>query len=279
MSTKKGWVKRRLSHVKQDSPLWADLADAIETLIADHVDVYLDRLKRRVSLFDSNKEDLKVALTELGDFFAFGDVEDEDIALMIMQREDEIHQKRTIYPLTGTLNREFGGLNVTWEPFYAPADQEAYPYGSRFVIESELAQELIPREDWFLTSRGVIRVPLQDVYRVFGYGNEGMAIFEEKIRRIIHPLIPLRIACDGQQYYLHFNLSERLEMLSVVKSHVEQLPLVDAEAQETANVGDNQVNSRLQIIGATGTTPTGEIYVMDETPIDSLDTDYNSRFF
>lgn len=275
----KGWVKRRLTKAKQESPLWADLADSIESMIATHVDTYLDRLKRRVSLFDAHKEDLKVALTELGDFFAFGDVEDEDIALMIMQREDEIHQKRTIYPLTGTLNREFGGLNVTWEPFYAPADQELYPYGSRFVIEREIEQEQIPREDWFLTSRGIIRVPLHDVYRVFGYGNEGMAIFEERIRRIIHPLIPLRIVCDGQQYYLHYKLSERIEFLNIIESNIAQFPLVSHEAQETPGIDDNQVENRLKIIGATGNTPTGELYLMDEIPIDSLDTDFNAQFF
>ncbi|GAL07957.1 phage protein [Photobacterium aphoticum] len=139
------WIKNRLTKAKQESPLWSDLADSIQSVIGTHVETYLDRLKRRVSLFDADKEDLQVILTELGDFFALGDVEDDDIALTVMQRQDEIHQKRTIYPLTNTINREFGGMNVTWEPLYAPIDQVKYPYGSRLVIESELEQELIPR--------------------------------------------------------------------------------------------------------------------------------------
>lgn len=269
------WVKNRLTKEKQKSPLWADLADAIQTVIGNHVDTYLDRIKRRVSLFDAHPDDIKVLLSELGDFFAFGEVEPEDIPILVMQREDEIHQKRTIYPLTNTLNREFGGMDVTWEPFYAPVDQEAYPYGTRLVIESELEQELIPREDWFLTSRGVIRVPLQDVHAMYGDGHEGMLIFEEKIRRIVHPLIPLRIVCEGQQYHLHYSLTEWIETLVIARSDIEQMPLVDLEAAEDNDLTQSEVSNTLSIVGATGEAPTGEVYRMDIVPIDSFDTDFN----
>lgn len=211
---KKSWLRNQLTKAKQAAPMWADFIDAVQEIIERHAEQYLDRAKRRVSLFDADKQDLEVMLRELGDFFALGDVSDENLPLVIMQRQDQIHSKKTIYPLVNTLIREFRGVTVTWEPLFAPVDQETWPYGARLLIEREIGDTEIPVNDWFMTSRGVIRVPLNQVRRSYGNGEgsqEAIDEFESIIKRVIYPLVPLRIVCDGQQYFLSFDLVEFME--------------------------------------------------------------------
>lgn len=87
-----------------------------------------------------------------------------------MQRKDGIHFKKTIYPLISTLAREFKGLRVKLERIYTPVDQERFPYGTFLVPESESGLELelqngLNPSDIFLTSRGAIRIPLNDTTR------------------------------------------------------------------------------------------------------------------
>ncbi|WP_413113447.1 hypothetical protein [Thaumasiovibrio sp. DFM-14] len=209
------WLKGQLPPRKRSSELWADLADAVQEVLDTHVSGLLNRLEGLASLFSMSEEDLEVRLNEMGELFALGWVEPEDRALSVLQRTDEVRMKGTAYPIENTLRREFEGLNVTWERLYAPKDQDEYPYGTYLVREADLHNEPIPEDDWFLTSRGVIRVRLDEVFTVFhdditGEGGTDDAIdaFEAQIARVIHPLIPLHIAFDGQQYYIHYTLIE-----------------------------------------------------------------------
>ncbi|MCG3884091.1 hypothetical protein I3271_05275 [Photobacterium leiognathi] len=212
----KGWLKNRLTPVKQKSAMWSAFADSVQSLVDKNTTPLLDRLKNRTSMFNMAKEDLDVVVFELGKFFTLGDVSDSDLPLVIMQREDEIHQKRTVYPLINTLNREFGGLGVSWEPLYAPTDLETYPYGSKFSIKSELNKESIPKEDWFLTSRGVIRVNINEIRNAFGDSSDPVTEFERRVLRVIYPLIPLRIVCDGRQYFIGFEVNEAKEFIRLI---------------------------------------------------------------
>lgn len=218
-----------------------DFATALQDLITAHAEQYLIRLKKRPSLFEADKRDLDTLLQELGNFFAIGEVDDENLALTIMQRQDQIHLKRTVYPLINTLVREFRGIQVTWEPLYAPVDQEAHPYGDLLLIEREISETGIPRDEWFLTSRGVIRVPMLEVRRSFGNSasdsDAAIQQFESLLRRVIYPLIPLRIVCDGQQYYLSFDLIEAMESINSV-SDVSTTTKPIAELDETLNTGN-----------------------------------------
>ncbi|UTM60489.1 hypothetical protein L4174_023780 (plasmid) [Photobacterium sp. CCB-ST2H9] len=269
---KNNWLKERLTPEKQKHPMWVDLANAIQAVLESHVEPILDRLKRRVSLFEMAKEDMDVLLNELGDFFALGQVDDEDIPLVLMQRQDEIHQKRTVYPLTGTLRREFGGLSVAWQPFFAPIDQDVFPYGTRFVIESELDMEQIPADEWFMTSRGVLRVPLNEVREVYGNTEEDMRRFEEELRRIVYPLIPLRIVCEGQQYKLDFVLYENIETISIASSTVTYAPIVK-EKQESVSAHDT--TSTLLVFNNSRELQTPTTYQMDVQHVDALNVDFN----
>lgn len=218
------WIKRQLTEAKKKAPMWAYLADAINDIFNSQVEPFLDRLKTRTSLFEEGREELEIELRELGSFFAIGDVEDEDLPVVIMQRQDQVHQKKTIYPLVSTINREFNGMGVTWEPLYAPIDQEAYPYGDLLATKDDVddSQHLKP-EDFFLTSRGVIRVPMNQIRAVSNSGidEEELGEFEATLRRVIYPLIPLRIVCDGQQYYIYFEFEEKEETIDITKIEFE----------------------------------------------------------
>lgn len=272
---KKSWLRNQLTKAKQAAPMWADFIDAVQEIIERHAEQYLDRAKRRVSLFDADKQDLEVMLRELGDFFALGDVSDENLPLVIMQRQDQIHSKKTIYPLVNTLIREFRGVSVTWEPLFAPVDQETWPYGTKLLIERELADTEIPVNDWFMTSRGVIRVPLNQVRRSYGGGSDSQAAideFESIIKRVIYPLVPLRIVCDGQQYFLSFDLVEFMEYAT--QSSMVETQLDTSETSDISNLKGSTVLTQEEIpVSLRDDLPPLPRYRVDGLPCDALTID------
>ncbi|HIF9321658.1 TPA: hypothetical protein ACX6QP_002155 [Photobacterium damselae] len=279
---KKGWLRDRLVPAKKNSPMWRSFADSVQELLESNVEPTLDRLRSRTSLFTMNVEDLKVVLNELGSFFVIGSgVKDDDLPIVIMQREDEIHQKRTIYPLINTLNREFEGLDVAWEPFYAPVDMVTYPYCSQLIIKEDLENQVIPAEDWFLTSRGVVRVKLSDVLSVFVGGgstvesDDPLDDFENQLKRVIYPLIPLRIVCDGTLYFIDFDdVDEADEWPEIVEDRVWHDIDID-EADENGTL-DESISIPEFDSGYQERDPVPlEFYTMDKHGIDALNLDYN----
>ena len=204
---KKHWFRDRLIPKKQQSGMWTDLSDSIEMLITDHVESIIERLRDRVSIFDMHHDDLKILLSEMGKFFVVGDVADDDAALVLMQREDEIHLKRTIYPLVNTINREFEGLSVKWQPQWAAADLDKYPYPSVLKDKKSITDDINTKlSEWFLSSRGAIAVNFDEIEKMFSDSRDPMETLEGMIKKIILPLIPLRIVCDG----IRFNLPKLL---------------------------------------------------------------------
>lgn len=225
------WLKSQLTRSKQNSQAWVDFTHALGLMINNHVDPVLNRLKSRNSIFEMDRQDIQVEIRELGDTFALGDVVESDIPMTLIQRKDQVHMKRTVYPLEATLNREFNGMEVTWQPLYAPVDQELHPYGSTLVTEKDL-KGVIP-DDYFLTSRGVIEVPLNKVSRALNNDEEAIRAFEEKLKRVIYPLIPLRIVMQGTRYSLTFELFEVLEWIVWGLSQVDTKlkPMLDKEGK------------------------------------------------
>ncbi len=216
---KTDWLKQRLTAAKQASPMWAELAEAIQEVFEGQIEPLLDRLKGLTSAYTMDSDDLLQRINELGEFFILSDrVDKADWPLALMQRHDEIHMKKTDYPLLNTISREFSGMKATWEPLYAPKDQVNYPYGSRFVIKSQLEYETIPAKDWFMTSRGVIRLPITSLHN-FGDAlsiDERAAAFEEVMTRFIEPLIPLHIVFEGPQYYMIYTVRELEEIFRLL---------------------------------------------------------------
>lgn len=219
------WLQSQLTSTKASETSWLDLASALAQGIHDHVEGLLDRIKSRNSLYDMEKQDLLLDTKELRTIFPIADtVSDEDLPHVIMRRQDEIHFKKTVYPLVATISREFAGMNISWEPLYAPVDQVAYPYGDLFVTQHEMEnylQQGLSKDDFFMTSRGVIRVPINNVAGgVNGITEDDIAVFEARVRRVIYPLIPLRIVCDGQSYFISVSMSEIVDVIQPLRSHI-----------------------------------------------------------
>lgn len=214
---KTDWLKQRLTAAKQAAPMWSELAEAVQEVFEQHIEPQLSRLRGLSSAYTMTNEDLTLRISELGEFFTLSErVAEADWPLALMQRHDEIHLKKTDYPIVSTLSREFNGMKATWEPLYAPKDQKLYPYGSRFSIESQLESENIPPDQWFMTSRGVIRVPLtslQSSFSKLATVDEQATAFEEAMTRFIAPLVPLHIVFEGAQYYLQYVLPELEEVI------------------------------------------------------------------
>ncbi|WCH25174.1 hypothetical protein [Aeromonas salmonicida] len=217
---KQDWLKQRLTAAKQAAPMWSEFAEAVQEVFEQQIEPLMSRLRGLSSAYTMTSDDLALRIAELGQFFILSErVEKADWPLALMQRHDEIHLKKTDYPLVSTLSREFGGMKVSWEPLYAPKDQALYPYGTRFSIKSQLENETIPVDEWFLTSRGVIRLPLTALQSSFAGAltvDEQATAFEEVMTRFIEPLIPLHIVFEGAQYYLQYVLPELDEAIRLL---------------------------------------------------------------
>lgn len=82
--------------------------------------------------------------------------------MLLQQRFDEIHFKGTERPINQTIYREFNGISVLWDPIYAPVDFERHPYGTVLIPESTLETTGGTFGEMFLTSRGMISIPIND---------------------------------------------------------------------------------------------------------------------
>ena len=267
----KKWLVNQLTKTKQQEESWSDLAESLGELIAMHVEGLVTRLKARNSLYDMNKQDLEVESIELRKVFPLGDVKDEDLPHAIMQRRDEIHFKKTVYPLISTIAREFAGMEVSWEKLYAPIDQERFPYGELFALESELNDfhDLEP-EDFFLTSRGVIRIPITKIQSgQAGIGEEEIRKFEEKVKRVIYPLIPLRIVCSGQIYYIKIELSELVEWVEYSDTITNSLSSTQERPSHT-EFGHNEAHTIVSLNERKTTSPIYATPRMDANPMDAV---------
>ena len=181
----------------KESVAWQELANSLETLNEQVIEPNLTRLKNMPSVFTMHKDDIQILFNDLGQHFAVGRVKEEDIPLLLQQRQDEIHFKGHEYSLRKTFEREFLGIPMSYESLYAPKDLSAHPYGSKFLLLRDIEGEGLNRDDYFLTKRAVIFARLDQVK-----GKMGVDHFERLLSSVAIPLIPTHICFDGQQYYL-----------------------------------------------------------------------------
>ncbi len=273
----KSWLQGQLTASKAKEQSWVDLAGAIAESIHNHVDVYLDRLKSRNSLYDMEKQDLLLDSVELRKVFPIEDVTDEDLPHVLMQRRDEIHFKKTVYPLVATLAREFEfqGMKVTWQPLYAPKDQDAYPYGTLFATEQEIHEfAALSPDDFFLTSRGTIRVPINEIEGGYaGVDEAALQDFERKVRRVIYPLLPLKIVCDGQVYYINLALSEFVDFIGSYKDEVTDQLASTVDASSDINRVQDLADTTMSTDDLTKVTSIYGTPRADALPVDAIGVD------
>jgi hypothetical protein len=211
-------LKDNLIKSMQNSAAWVALADALAVVVDQVVEPTLTRLKARPRLFDMHPDDVKVLFDELGANATIGRSDVQDRPLLLLQRLDEVHQKNYLYPLKKTLQREFSNVRVSWVPLFAPTNVETYPYGSVLAreVDKGLYQD-VPADGWFKTSRGLLQINLEDLYRLYPNlaGADLMDRFVLDVDQVLMPLLPTRIVYDGQLFVLQVYLSDVLESLAL----------------------------------------------------------------
>lgn len=219
----KNWVKDRLVKDKRNSELWAGFADAIQSVYEEVIEPTLTRITNRKSYFTMDKDDLTLRMSEYGRFFVVAETTDTSRPVLLAQRLDEVHFKGTDKPITSTFWREFDNLPVTWQPLYAPIDQEKAPYGSFFTTKDgvEVAKENYG--EFFLTSRAQISVSLNELYERYGYIEQTEAVngLLSKFDQIIQPLLPLHIVFDGVSLFISFDLTADADRIQLVSMGIE----------------------------------------------------------
>lgn len=215
---RKNWFQKTLIPAKQSSELWSGFADAIQSLLESAILPIISRTANRKSLFTMAPEDIRKRIDELGRFFYINEESGSSLPVLLQQRLDEIHFKGTERPIEATLWREFKNLAAQWAPLYAPVDQDKYPYGTYFVTESELEAAQATYGEFFLTSRGRIKVALNNVYDSFSDVNPNDVLdeFVRQFKMVVEPLIPLTIVFEGMGYHLSYEVTERDLTFSLV---------------------------------------------------------------
>lgn len=262
------WIKTQLTSSRKSEAAWLDLVGSIATAIEAHIEEYLDKLKVRQSLYEMDKESLLEEFKELREIFPLGNVSDENLPHVVMQRQDEIHFKKMLYPLLATMRREFMGMAIKWERIYAPVNQVDYPYGELLIHESELEYSGFTKDELFLTSRGAILIPMSAIYEL-GLDIEQL---EETIRKVVYPLIPLRIVLDGQLYVIDFKVTDLIETVSISSEITEAVSIQD-DLTLTAEIKNQTV---LHSTGLAEESPVDAVYGaprMGAMPIDVLPLD------
>jgi len=193
------WLKDRLTQAKANSPLWAAFADALQTIWGEEVEGTLTRISERKNFFTMDPEDVETRISEYGRFFTITEKDATRKPMLLTQRLDEVHFKGTDRPLEQTFWREFGEMPVTWEGLYAPVNLDAFPYGSVFITEADVAVSEAIYGEFFLTSRGMILINLNDLATRYGRMDKDEAVERllKDFDRIVAPLLPLHIVFDG----------------------------------------------------------------------------------
>lgn len=232
----RNWVKDRLTKEKSTSELWSGFANILQSVFEQAVEPTLERITNRKSYFTMNKDDLTLRMSEYGRFFIVAETTDTSRPVLLAQRLDEVHFKGTDKPITSTFWREFDNLPVTWQPLYAPVDQEKAPYGSFFTTKEgvDVAQEHYG--EFFLTSRAQISVALNELYQRYGYQEQTEAVNKllSQFDKIIEPLLPLHIVFDGVALFISFEMTadrDRIRLISAGIDYQAKMSFADLQSE------------------------------------------------
>ena len=219
---KDNWLKERLTKVKQDSHLWSAFIDALQDVWNEAVEPILTRISNRKSFFTMDSEDMDARIAEYGRFFVITEKDKARRPMLLAQRLDEVHFKGTILPIEQTFWREFGCIPVSWEPLYAPINIEKHPYGSYFATEIEIPTAQAQFGEFFLTSRGLVVVDQNKLYRSYGEQDKEAAVQKllSDFETVIAPLLPLHIVFDGVSFRLSAVFPEVAEILNCLSTDV-----------------------------------------------------------
>ncbi|MGP9633784.1 hypothetical protein ACT3R7_12025 [Halomonas sp. AOP43-A1-21] len=194
-----GWLVDRLTPYKQSQPRWHDLAVALETYWDTYNTPAIERIEQMRSVFTAHDEDVEALLREAGVQFEVGmPIIDGNRAFAYAWRSYEIHRKDNAAVLGQVLSRDFSGLDVRWEPLFAPKNK---PYGAgEFLTRHDIHLMGLDRRDYFRTYRGVVLANLHGIHSV---GYDTLA-FSAAVKRKVDVLRPAHVVHDGEYFFSVF---------------------------------------------------------------------------
>ena len=176
------WLSKRLSPKKRDEPRWVQLAESFQSLWEDNFDPDAQRLLDLRSIFTAWLDVLDKIISELGDYFRADIGADEDKPMQIVWRRLELEMKDTDSAIQLFLKRKFLGLDIQWVPLY---HKKTDTYLSDLYSKDEIAFQGWSEDDFFLTSRGKIRLASASLNRQNLTFAEFLAAVDEETERIL----------------------------------------------------------------------------------------------
>ena len=150
-----GWLINRLTPARQNEARWVELAEALEKFWEENFyKTHRQELTDILSYYTSSKDDLLQLMTDMAAFFE-GQMSQEDIALGLTWSHNELQLKEYADILASTLRRKLGGAETEWVPMFA---EKSKTYGTSFKTQAEVEGAGGSLGDWFMTSRGKIKV-------------------------------------------------------------------------------------------------------------------------
>ncbi|EFO7791594.1 phage tail protein [Escherichia coli] len=276
---KENWFKERLTKAKQDSKLWSAFIGALQDVWDEAVEPILTRISNRKSFFTMASEDMDTRIAEYGRFFVITEKDKTRRPMLLAQRLDEVHFKGTLRPIEQTFWREFGTIPVTWEPLYAPVDLEKHPYGSYFATAIEIPTAQAQFGEFFLTSRGLVVVDQNKLYRSYGEHNKDAAVQKllADFETVIAPLLPLHIVFDGVSFQLsaaYPEVAEILNCLSTDVSVIEGVYVTESMADMLSRSDNSCQLDNISLDAIPNRTAEKQLH-LDVIPLDAWPLDYH----
>ncbi|WFQ78112.1 hypothetical protein PXH59_00245 (plasmid) [Xenorhabdus sp. SF857] len=196
------WLVERLTKSKQGSAQWVELAEALEEFWDTYFFANLQTLEDGKNIFTANDSHLNKKIAEFGDYFDTAlPIDVSSKRLSISWQRANIHEKNTIVPFINSLQVNFAGLNVTWEPLYS---NRSFSYAKdNLFTEQEINLNSWNLNDFWMTSRGKITVDLAYLHRLGMTKSEFITIAKREIDR----LRPSHIVYDGEYFILTINFT------------------------------------------------------------------------
>ena len=190
-----GWLLERLPAALLEEPVWVGIVETMERYFETDFE-RIERIERARSTFTADREDLLAKLDELGETFDAEWNDEENLALTIAWRKDEIKFKNTAEPIENVIQRNFIGLRAFWDQFYCKKTDEYSPENLRTMDEIQSFD--VDPDDYWLTSRGYLKV---DVMSMLQHGitqEEVVSVIAGKVASVI----PTHIVYDGVRFIL-----------------------------------------------------------------------------
>lgn len=150
------WLVKRLSPVKNRTPRWVQLAEALQELWVATFDAAFDKVTTLRSIYTADDDGQRKIIFELGSYFE-DDLNADSRGVLVGMRKWELLRKDTETPIKNAIQR-MGLTGIEWIPLWAKEADGAY--GTAFY---PIRTGETPPDGAYLTSRGKLLISKIDV--------------------------------------------------------------------------------------------------------------------